>query len=109
MAMINSIILEGNLREKSLKETASGVSVINFTLENERFYRKDGERQIERNEFQCVAYSELAKNIDNAEEGQGVRVVGRLHKVVWTNSDGKKCSKVEVVCEHAELKPIPVY
>jgi len=41
-----------------------------------------------------------------AKKGRGVRVVGRLKQDVWKDADGKQQSKVYVVAEHIEYKPV---
>ena len=38
--------------------------------------------------------------------GRGIRVVGRIAQKKWKDEEGKEYSRVFVVAEHIELKPI---
>ena len=52
-------------------------------------------------------WSNLAKLCgENGAKGRGVRVVGRIKQDRWVGTDGKNYSKVKVVAEHVEFKPI---
>ncbi|MBO7613885.1 MAG: single-stranded DNA-binding protein, partial [Treponema sp.] len=53
------------------------------------------------------AYGKVAEYCESkAKKGRGVRVVGRLKQDVWKDSEGKTVSKVFVVAEHIEYKPL---
>ena len=39
-------------------------------------------------------------------KGSGVRVVGRLKQDRWNSEDGKARSRVKIVAEHIEAKPV---
>ncbi|MBR5928182.1 MAG: single-stranded DNA-binding protein, partial [Spirochaetia bacterium] len=39
-------------------------------------------------------------------KGAGVRVVGRLKQDRWNSEDGKAKSRVKIVAEHIEAKPV---
>ena len=43
---------------------------------------------------------------EKAKKGRGVRVVGRLKQDTWKDENGKSASKVYVVAEHIEYKPM---
>ena len=53
------------------------------------------------------AYGRMAEICEEkAKKGRGVRVVGRLKQDTWKNNDGKNCSRVYVVAEHVEFRPV---
>ena len=53
------------------------------------------------------AWSRLAQACaENLKKGRGVRVVGRLKQDRWTDPEGKSRSKVKIVAEHVEFKPV---
>lgn len=57
--------------------------------------------------FEIEAYGKVAEYCEKyTTKGRGVRVVGRLKQNRWKDSDGKNVSKVFVVAEHLEYKPI---
>ena len=44
--------------------------------------------------------------VEKATKGRGVRVVGRLKQDTWKDSNGKNVSRIFVVAEHIEYKPV---
>ena len=101
MDMINSLIIEGVVSgEPHLVETSD---VLNFTVETTRYYKnKAGEDVTETSQFKVVAFNSMCKI--PLKEGSGVRIVGRLKRNIWTDSDGMKHSEVQIVAEHIEIK-----
>ena len=43
---------------------------------------------------------------EQLEKGRGVRVVGRLKQDRWQDQEGNPRSKVKIVAEHVEFKPV---
>lgn len=39
-------------------------------------------------------------------QGRGVRIVGRLKQDRWKDADGKNYSKVKIIAEHIDFKPV---
>ena len=39
-------------------------------------------------------------------KGRGIRVVGRLKQGRWTDNSGKNHSKITIIAEHVEMKPV---
>ena len=39
-------------------------------------------------------------------KGRGIRVVGRLKQGRWTDTSGKNHSKIAIIAEHLEFKPV---
>ena len=43
---------------------------------------------------------------ENCKKGRGVRVVGRLKQGRWTDNSGNKMSRIGIVAEHVEFRPM---
>ena len=109
MNNLNSIILEGNIvRDAVLSEPAPGFTKCGFSMGVNRYYKSlKNEDKNEVSFFDVEAYGKLAEYCEmKATKGRGVRVVGRLKQDVWKDSSGKNVSKVYVVAEHIEYKPV---
>lgn len=108
MNSINSVIVEGNLvRAPVVSETPKGTKVCNFTIASNRFYKQDDEFQKEVSFLDVEAWAKLALVCDNGLlKGTGARVVGRLKQDRWDDRDGNPRSRIKVVAEHVDFKPI---
>ena len=108
MNSLNSILIEGNLtRDPELKSTAKGTPVCSFSVASNRFYKQDEEYQKEVSFFDVETWAKLAESCaEYLEKGRGVRVVGRLKQDRWQDQDGNPRSKVKIVAEHVEFKPV---
>jgi len=109
MNQLNSIILEGNLvRDAVLSEPADGFKVTKMTIAVNRFYKNHNDEGVEEVSFFDVeTYGKAAEYCEKkATKGRGIRVVGRLKQSVWKDDNGKAYSKVYVVAEHIEYKPV---
>ena len=109
MNQLNSLILEGNLvRDAVLAEPAPGFKKCSFSVGVNRFYKnKKNEDVNEVSFFDVEAYGKMAEYCESkAKKGRGVRVVGRLKQDTWKDGDGKTVSKIYVVAEHIEYKPV---
>ncbi len=108
MQQLNSLIIEGNVvRDPELRETPKGTSVCNFSLASNRSYKAGTSYEKEVSFFSVEAWGKMADiAAQNCPKGRGVRVVGRLKQGRWTGSDGKNYSRVFIVAEHIEYKPI---
>jgi single-strand DNA-binding protein len=105
---LNSILLEGNLtRDPESKTLATGSQVCNFTVASDRFYRQNENTEKEVSFFDVEAWARLGiACTENLKKGRGVRVVGRLKQDRWTDPEGKTKSRVLIVAEHVEFKPV---
>jgi single-strand DNA-binding protein len=105
---LNSILLEGNLtRDPESKTLATGSSVCNFTVASDRFYRQNEGTEKEVSFFDVEAWAKLGLACsENLKKGRGVRVVGRLKQDRWMDPEGKSKSRVIIVAEHVEFKPV---
>ena len=104
----NSILIEGNLtRDPQLSHTPKGTPVCSFGVASNRFYRQEDELQKEVSFFEIETWARLADACsEHLEKGRGVRVVGRLKQDRWQDQEGNPRSKVKIVAEHVEFKPV---
>ncbi len=108
MNNLNSILIEGNLtKDPVLKTTANGGSVCDFGVASNRWFKQNDEYEKEVSFFDVETWSKLAQTCySTLKKGRGVRVVGRLKQDRWNDPDGKVHSKVKIVAEHVEFKPV---
>ncbi|MDA8409179.1 MAG: single-stranded DNA-binding protein [Treponema sp.] len=108
MNALNSILLEGNLtRDPESKTLSSGSQVCSFAIASNRYYKQNEVMEKETSYFDVEAWARLGQSCaETLRKGRGVRVVGRLKQDRWTDQTGKPHSKVKVVAEHVEFKPI---
>lgn len=92
MGFINSLILEGKIAER--KETV-------ISLETSRYLRSGAE---EKSYITVYAPNSYAKVLEEkGQNGRGIRVVGRLQQLKYTEDD-KIHSKIVVIAEHIEFR-----
>jgi single-strand DNA-binding protein len=105
---LNSILLEGNLtRDPESKTLSTGTQVCTFSVASDRFYRQNESTEKEVSYFDVEAWAKLGLACSqNLKKGRGVRVVGRLKQDRWTDTEGKARSRVMIVAEHVEFKPM---
>ena len=99
---LNSLILEGVVSGKPLLNETSTTSVLNFTVETNHYYKNRAGEVVEgKSQFKVVVYGRMCKL--PLKDGVGIRIVGRLKQIIWTDSDGMKHSEVQIVAEHIEI------
>jgi single-strand DNA-binding protein len=105
---LNSIIVEGNLvRDPLLKATPNGHMVCSFSVASNRFYKQGEQTEKEVSYFDIETWSKLAQTCgDTLKKGRGVRVVGRLKQDRWEDPNGKTQSRLKIIAEHVEFKPV---
>lgn len=108
MNSLNSILLEGNLtHEPESRTLPTGSQVCSFAIASNRFYKQNEVLEKETSYFDVEAWARLGQTCaETLHKGRGVRVVGRLKQDRWTDQSGKPHSKVKVVAEHVEFKPM---
>lgn len=108
LSNLNSIIVEGNLvRDPLLKTTPNGHQVCSFSVATNRYYKQNDQTEKEVSFFEVEAWSRLAQSCGEIlKKGRGVRVVGRLKQDRWEDSQGKTLSRVKIMAEHVEFKPV---
>ncbi|GHU47518.1 hypothetical protein FACS1894200_03010 [Spirochaetia bacterium] len=105
MNNLNSVLIEGNLvKDPEFRVLPKGSSLCKFSIASNR----RGGDQDEVSFFEVETWKDLAENCRQLGfKGRGVRVVGRLKQGRWTDADsGKIHSKVIIVAEHVEFRPI---
>ena len=99
--MLNQTVLMGRLtRDPELRRTQSGAPVITFTLAVNRDYanKETGERLADF--IDVVAWRQTAEFVSNYfSKGQMAVVTGRLQSRGWTDQDGHRRIKLEVVAD----------
>jgi len=105
---LNSIIVEGNLvRDPLLKTIPNGHQVCSFAVASNRFYKQNEQTEREVSFFEVETWSKLAQTCGEIlKKGRGVRVVGRLKQDRWEDATGKTQTKIKIVAEHVEFKPV---
>lgn len=108
MYMINSIILEGDITKVgTLEYQFTDIPQMTVIIAVERTFRgSKGDTVSEISEFEVIAYGKVAEFLSKKGViGRGIRVVGRLKQFKWLDGE-KELSKVIVVAEHIEYKPL---
>ncbi|MEE0998273.1 MAG: single-stranded DNA-binding protein [Treponemataceae bacterium] len=109
MNPLNSILIEGNVvRDAVLDETTKGTKFSKFSIAANRCYKSEtGSFETEVSFFDVETWGKLAELCsENCTKGRGVRIVGRLKQGRWTDSSGNKLSKIGIIAEHVEFKPV---
>jgi single-strand DNA-binding protein len=107
MNTLNSILIEGNLvRNVEPKQTSKGTLVCQMALASNRFYYKDEETKQEVSFFDVEVWDKEAMKVQELEKGRGLRVMGRLKQDRWIDQEGKTRSKVKIVGERVEVRPL---
>lgn len=96
MNSLNSVLIEGNLLDDPI-QYESGCS---FIITSDRFYSSVGEVEKEVSYFTVEAFGRLGEScMNNLKKNRGVRVVGRIKQLGID-------SKMSIIAEHIEFKPI---
>lgn len=102
MASFNRVILAGNLtRDPQLSYTPSNTPVCEFGIAtNRRFRDKDGNQRDEVCYVDLQAFGRTAETINQYfQKGRPILVEGRLRYRDWTNKEGQKRNKLDVLVE----------
>ncbi|MCR4790062.1 MAG: single-stranded DNA-binding protein [Treponemataceae bacterium] len=109
MNTINSLVIEGNMvKEPLAKETVRGNKVCNFSIAANRSVKTaNGEYGKEVSFFDVETWGAVAEAcMKEGSKGRGVRVIGRLKQNRWDGNDGKHYSRISIVAEHVEFRPV---
>ena len=103
---LNSVNILGNLtRDPELKYTASGKSICNISIANNRVYSKNGEKVTEVSYFDVEVWGVIAENcVKYLKKGSGIIVEGRLRQDRW-EKDGKTQSRVRISANNIHFMP----
>jgi len=97
---LNKVMIIGNLgRDPEMRYTPSGKPVTTFSVATSRSWNTaEGERRIETEWFNIVAWSSLAEICkQHLSKGQQVYIEGRLQTRHWDDAEGNKHTSVEIV------------
>lgn len=108
MNNLNSVLIEGNLvKDPEERRTSQDIAVSNFTIGVNRSYKKDDDYVSEVSYFDIEVWAGLAEIcVKHLNKGRGVRVVGRLKQDRWVDETENNRSKIKIVAEHVEFKPV---
>lgn len=100
--MLNHIVLMGRLtRDPELRRTASGVSVVSFSIAVDRDFTSKETGEKETDFIDIVAWRSTAEFVSKYfSKGRMAVVSGRLQIRVWTDKDGNKRRSAEVVADN---------
>ncbi len=97
---LNKVMIIGNLgRDPEMRYTPSGRPVTTFSVATSRTWNTaDGERRVETEWFNIVAWSSLAEICKQyLSKGRQVYIEGRLQTRHWDDVEGNKHTSVEIV------------
>ena len=99
---MNNVILKGRLvADPELRQTASGIFVVSFTIAIDKYTGKDGEKSADF--IGCNAWRGTAEFISKYfTKGQEILIRGQIHNKNW-ESNGVKHFSYEVTAENAEF------
>ena len=103
---INKVIISGNLtRDGELRNTASGMSILSFTVAvNDRRKDNNGEWKDFPNYIDCTVFGARAESLSRIlVKGMKVAIEGKLRWSQWTDNSGSKRSKLDVIVDELEL------
>ena len=97
---MNTTVITGNLvRDPELRSTASGSSVANFSVADNRRWADPatGERREATTFVDVVAWGDLGRHVaESLRQGDRVTVSGRLEQRSWQTDQGERRSKLEL-------------
>ena len=108
MSDINTVVLTGNLtRDAELMATNGGASVLKFGIASNRSVKQqNGSYSDVPNFIDCTIFGARAQSLSSIlAKGMKVTIEGELRYSSWTDKDGNKRSKLEVVCQNIVLPP----
>jgi single-strand DNA-binding protein len=103
---VNKVILVGNLgQDPSLRYTASGTAVCNFSIATTESYKdKDGNRQEKTEWHSIVAWRQLAEICGKyLTKGKQIYIEGKLQTRKWQDGDGNDRYSTEVVADQMQM------
>ena len=102
--MLNKAILVGRLtKDPELRSTASGVSVVSFSIAIARSYARQGEER-QTDFINCVAFRNTADFISRYfAKGNMIAVDGSIQTRTWDDQEGKRHWVTEVMVNEAHF------
>ena len=104
---LNHVIIGGNLtRDPESRALGEGKMVVNFTIANNRRYKKqDGTLADEATFIECEAWARTAEMVGQyLTKGSSCIVLGRLKQENWVDKEsGAKRSRLKLVAENVQF------
>lgn len=102
---LNKILLIGNLgADPEMRYTPSGKPVASFRMATNRQYKVEGVLRKETDWFSVIAFGRLAEICSEfLKKGKSVFVEGSLHTRSWTDAQGAKHFRTEVIAQGLTL------
>lgn len=99
---INKVILMGRLTaDPELKQTANGVSVVQFTVAVNRAYSKDEQKT---DFLDCTAFNKKAEFLSKYfRKGSSVIVFGNIQVESFTDKDGNKRKSTRIIVDEVQF------
>ena len=107
---LNKVFILGNVtRDPETRAMPSGQQVVNFGIATNRFYTDQAGQKKQDTEFHnIVAFGKLADTISRyVTKGSLIMIEGRIKTGSWTNPQGVKQYKTEIIAENLQLGPRP--
>ena len=100
----NHVSISGNLVRHTLRMTASGIPVMNFTVAvDDRRRNKDGEWEDYANFVDCTMFGKRAEAVEPLfATGAKLSIDGKLHMSSWLQDDVRR-TKLEVYVDDIEV------
>lgn len=108
MRSINSVVINGNLgREGTLRETAQGGYVLEFSACVNTTKKTDDGWSDKANWVDCIMFGNRAESVSSLlDRGTNVTVQGHLDQSTW-EKDGQRRSKLRVVVDEIRIERKP--
>ena len=107
MSNVNTVSISGNLtRDPELRQSASGVSFLNFgiAVNDRRKNPQTGEYEDYANFFDCTAIGKRAEGLSTfLAKGMKVAIDGKLQWRQWEADDGSKRTAVSIVVNEIDV------
>jgi len=105
---LNKAIIIGNLtQDPEVRQTATGQSVASFAVATNRVWKDNqGQKQTQAEFHNIVAWGRLSEIVGQyLTRGGLVMVEGRIQTRNWTDQQGVKHWKTEIIAENIQLGP----
>lgn len=105
---LNKVIIIGNVtQDPEVKNTPTGQQVSSFSVATNRMWTdKQGQKQTQAEFHSVVAWGRLAEIVGQyLTKGGLVMVEGRIQTRNWTDQQGVKHWKTEIIAENIQLGP----
>jgi single-strand DNA-binding protein len=105
---LNKAFVLGNVtREPEVRSLPSGQQVVSFSIATNRNYTaSSGEKKEEAEFHNIVAFGKLADIVSRyVHKGSLILIEGRIRTSTWTNPQGAKQYKTEIIAELMQMGP----